>query len=70
MYPTEDEKIIIEAAEKLMVDTMARYDPSHDAYHGQQSRVLALSHLSSYLFPSAKGQKDCVGDSPCIACPA
>lgn len=35
MYPTEQEKAVIDAAEKIMVDTMARYDPSHDAYHGE-----------------------------------
>jgi len=35
MYPTPQEKSVIEAAEKIMRDTMARYDPSHDAYHGE-----------------------------------
>ncbi len=34
MYPTEQEKAVIEEAEKVMVDTMAKYDPSHDRYHG------------------------------------
>jgi hypothetical protein len=34
MYPTSEEKAIIDDAEKLMVETMARYDPSHDAFHG------------------------------------
>ena len=34
-YPTESEAKVVEAAEKLMVETMARYDPSHDAFHGQ-----------------------------------
>jgi len=34
-YPNEKERIAIAAAEKLMVETMARYDPSHDAFHGQ-----------------------------------
>lgn len=35
MYPTAQERPAIEAAEKMMIDTMARYDPSHDAYHGE-----------------------------------
>jgi uncharacterized protein len=34
MYPTAQEKAVIAAAEKMMIDTMSRYDPSHDAYHG------------------------------------
>jgi len=43
MYPTEQERIAIDAAERLMVETMARYDPSHDAYHVQRVRKTALS---------------------------
>jgi uncharacterized protein len=39
MYPTPQEKAILEAAEKMMVDTMARYDPSHDAYHGERTNM-------------------------------
>jgi uncharacterized protein len=35
MYPDPHELAAIAAAEKLMTETMARYDPSHDAYHGQ-----------------------------------
>jgi uncharacterized protein len=35
IYPNSKEKAAISAAEKLMVDIMARYDPSHDKYHGQ-----------------------------------
>jgi uncharacterized protein len=34
MYPSSQEKKVLEAAEKLMVETMSRYDPSHDAFHG------------------------------------
>ena len=34
-YPNEAEKQVIAAAERLMVETMARYDVSHDAYHGE-----------------------------------
>ncbi|VDC06793.1 unnamed protein product [Peniophora sp. CBMAI 1063] len=41
-YPTEDEKIIISAAEELMRETMARYDCSHDAYHVERVRKTAL----------------------------
>ncbi|TFK74194.1 hypothetical protein BDN72DRAFT_833918 [Pluteus cervinus] len=42
-YPSEQEKAIIQAAEKIMLDTMARYDPSHDAYHVQRVRKTALA---------------------------
>lgn len=35
MYPTIQEKAIVDAAEKIMFEAMARYDPSHDKYHGQ-----------------------------------
>ncbi|KAI0749457.1 hypothetical protein C8Q80DRAFT_625731 [Daedaleopsis nitida] len=41
-YPTQAEAQVISAAEKLMVQTMARYDPSHDAYHVQRVRKTAL----------------------------
>lgn len=34
MYPTEAQKPVINAAEKYMEEIMARYDPSHDVYHG------------------------------------
>jgi len=33
-YPNLQEKAAIAAAERLMIQTMARYDPSHDKYHG------------------------------------
>ena len=33
-YPTPEEAKVIAAAERLMEETMARYDPSHDAFHG------------------------------------
>jgi len=33
-YPNLQEKAAIAAAESLMIQTMARYDPSHDKYHG------------------------------------
>ncbi|KAG6840581.1 hypothetical protein C0991_005721 [Blastosporella zonata] len=42
MSPTTAEQAIIDAAEKIMIDTMARYDPSHDAYHVQRVRRTAL----------------------------
>ncbi|KAI0711975.1 hypothetical protein C8T65DRAFT_574795 [Cerioporus squamosus] len=41
-YPSKEEAVIVAAAEKLMVETMARYDPSHDAYHVQRVRKTAL----------------------------
>ena len=40
-YPTQQDAVLLAAAERLMVETMARYDPSHDAHHG-----LCHSHLS------------------------
>ncbi|KAG6902854.1 hypothetical protein C0995_010739 [Termitomyces sp. Mi166 len=42
MSPTLSEQAVIDAAEKIMIDTMARYDPSHDAYHVQRVRNTAL----------------------------
>jgi len=52
MYPTPDEENVIAAAEKLMVETMARYDPSHDAYHGER-RVESLSRqLNRFSSPT------------------
>ncbi|RDX57461.1 hypothetical protein OH76DRAFT_1395280 [Lentinus brumalis] len=41
-YPSKEEAVIVAAAEKLMIETMARYDPSHDAYHVQRVRKTAL----------------------------
>jgi len=38
-YPTDAERKAIAEAEALMVETMARYDPSHDAYHGMHDHV-------------------------------
>ncbi|KAL1670098.1 hypothetical protein GGF50DRAFT_43281 [Schizophyllum commune] len=39
---TPNEQAVIAAAEKIMRDTMARYDPSHDAYHVERVRRTAL----------------------------
>ncbi|KAL0953443.1 hypothetical protein HGRIS_004676 [Hohenbuehelia grisea] len=43
MYPSPQERVIINAAEKLMIDTMARYDPSHDHFHVQRVRKTAIA---------------------------
>ncbi|KIY65164.1 hypothetical protein CYLTODRAFT_379842 [Cylindrobasidium torrendii FP15055 ss-10] len=43
MYPTTQEAAVVAKAEALMVETMARYDPSHDAYHVQRVRKTAMS---------------------------
>ncbi|KAF9450078.1 hypothetical protein P691DRAFT_702042 [Macrolepiota fuliginosa MF-IS2] len=43
MYPTPQEQAVIAAAEKIMLDTMARYDPSHDNYHVRRVRKTALA---------------------------
>ncbi|KAA1467588.1 hypothetical protein DENSPDRAFT_832693 [Dentipellis sp. KUC8613] len=44
-YPNAEERAILQAAEQLMKETMARYDPSHDAFHVQRVRKTAL-HLA------------------------
>lgn len=46
MYPDEHEAALVAAAEALMVETMARYDPSHDAYHGTQQNTLPIPQFS------------------------
>jgi len=51
MYPTQKEQAVIEAAETLMTETMARYDPSHDVYHVQRVRRTAL-HIARSLSAS------------------
>ncbi|KAG1737306.1 hypothetical protein EDB19DRAFT_1895873 [Suillus lakei] len=43
MYPNAQEQAALQAAENLMNETMARYDPSHDALHVQRVRKTALS---------------------------
>ncbi|KAF8627056.1 hypothetical protein AX17_006396 [Amanita inopinata Kibby_2008] len=47
MYPTAQEKLVIDAAENMMIETMARYDPSHDAFHVQRVRRTALAIAQS-----------------------
>ncbi|KZT02597.1 uncharacterized protein LAESUDRAFT_762719 [Laetiporus sulphureus 93-53] len=42
MYPSDEESAAVKAAEDLMLSTMARYDPSHDAFHVQRVRKTAL----------------------------
>jgi len=37
MYLTSQEKAVVDAAQEMMTDSMARYDPSHDKYHGKPS---------------------------------
>lgn len=34
MYPTAKDAAVINEAEKMMIETMSRYDASHDAFHG------------------------------------
>ncbi|KAG1832593.1 hypothetical protein DFJ58DRAFT_822988 [Suillus subalutaceus] len=43
MYPNVQEQGALQAAENLMNEIMARYDPSHDAFHVQRVRQTALS---------------------------
>ncbi|GBE88324.1 Uncharacterized protein SCP_1301390 [Sparassis crispa] len=56
MYPTPEDEAVIRAADELMIKTMARYDPSHDAYHVQRVRKTAL-HLARALSLSEVGRK-------------
>ncbi|KAJ7928835.1 hypothetical protein B0H13DRAFT_1966419 [Mycena leptocephala] len=50
MYPTAQENAIILEAEKVMKDAMAKYDPSHDAFHVQRVRRTALA-LANAISP-------------------
>lgn len=45
MYPTAAEAVVVQAAEKLMIETMKRYDPSHDAYHGKFIVCFVLQYV-------------------------
>ncbi|KDR75997.1 hypothetical protein GALMADRAFT_247206 [Galerina marginata CBS 339.88] len=51
MYPTIQEKAIVDATEKIMIETMARYDPSHDKHHVQRVRRTALT-LARSIHPT------------------
>ncbi|KAJ7761976.1 hypothetical protein DFH07DRAFT_739675 [Mycena maculata] len=50
MYPTTPESAVVLEAEKIMQDTMARYDPSHDAFHVQRVRRTSLA-LANAISP-------------------
>ena len=43
-YPTEQESKVIQACEELMIETMKKYDPSHDALHGKFHSQKNASH--------------------------
>jgi hypothetical protein len=63
MYPSQQEQVVIGAAEKLMAETMARYDPSHDVYHG----IPGICHIyfdGSLICSSLKKSKSCPKDCP------
>ncbi|KAK7057717.1 metal dependent phosphohydrolase [Favolaschia claudopus] len=47
MYPTSQERALIVEAQKVMEEAMAKYDPSHDAFHVQRVRKTALSLANS-----------------------
>ena len=57
MYPSITEQLALAAAEKLMVATMARYDPSHDVFHGTAtcypSRPCSLTFVAC-TYPSVQ----------------
>ncbi|KAF7336786.1 Metal dependent phosphohydrolase [Mycena venus] len=50
MYPSIQESAILLEAENLMKDLMAKYDPSHDAFHVQRVRRTSLA-LANALSP-------------------
>ncbi|KAJ7455284.1 hypothetical protein B0H11DRAFT_1874817 [Mycena galericulata] len=50
MYSTAQETAVVAEAEKIMKDTMARYDPSHDAFHVQRVRRTSLA-LANAISP-------------------
>ncbi|KAI0649362.1 hypothetical protein C8Q79DRAFT_904102 [Trametes meyenii] len=57
VYPTSAEAAVVAAAEELMVKTMARYDPSHDAFHAVQrvrKTALQLARAVSETLPEDK----------------
>ncbi|KAJ7170864.1 hypothetical protein C8R43DRAFT_69373 [Mycena crocata] len=51
MYPTPQENALVLEAEKVMQDAMARYDPSHDAFHVQRVRRTSLA-LANAVTPT------------------
>lgn len=57
MYPSADEKVYIEAAEGLMAKTMARYDPSHDVYHGDYHDPYTNSSFWPHFQPVQRVRK-------------
>ncbi|KAI0768157.1 hypothetical protein BD413DRAFT_605617 [Trametes elegans] len=56
-YPTQEEAKVVAAAEELMVKTMARYDPSHDAFHVQRVRKTALRLAQAISYTLPQGEK-------------
>ncbi|KAJ7745783.1 hypothetical protein B0H16DRAFT_974290 [Mycena metata] len=50
MYPNAQESAVILEAEKVMEEAMAKYDPSHDAYHVQRVRRTSLA-LANAISP-------------------
>ncbi|KAG2124160.1 hypothetical protein BD769DRAFT_1628816 [Suillus cothurnatus] len=49
MYPNVQEQGALQAAENLMNRIMARYDPSHDAFHVQRQPDLLVVELAALL---------------------
>lgn len=56
-YPSVDEATIIRTVEARMEDAMAKYDPSHDAYHVRRVRKMALQ-IARTVSSSASKQPD------------
>ncbi|KAJ7031379.1 hypothetical protein C8F04DRAFT_1110986 [Mycena alexandri] len=50
MYPSPQESAVILEAEKVMEEAMAKYDPSHDAFHVQRVRRTSLA-LANAISP-------------------
>jgi len=62
MYCTPKEMAIVNEAEKLMVATMAKNDPSHDKYHGKSRTFLVKKNNGGWSLwkNSATRQKDSI----------
>ncbi|KAG5718983.1 hypothetical protein E4T56_gene20396 [Termitomyces sp. T112] len=58
MLHTRPEQAVIDAAERIMIDTMARYDPSHDAYHGERVMVQRVRNTALKIAMNVPTQPD------------
>ena len=54
VYPTQSEAKLIAQVEKLMQAAMSKYDPSHDAYHGESIASILRPSFSRFLRSSTR----------------